>query len=147
MWDVDSFPGAGNVPWQLLIRARYSYQVDAVVASAVQHAVGQVASVKVVEEIARAASLAAAQSASEAPKASGEQRGSAIVALFDFDDFCGTYWPHKPRPHYVEEFGDAAVSAVLPAAAELVRLAGSDVLQKTLGAALAEVSGSQLAHA
>ncbi|SDJ24983.1 hypothetical protein SAMN05444157_2463 [Frankineae bacterium MT45] len=146
MWDVDNFPGAGNVPWQLLIRARYSYEVDAVVASAVQHAVGQVASGKVVEQIARAASLAAAQSAADAPKASGEQRGSAIVALFDFDDFCGT-WPHRPRPHYVDNFGDAATSAILPAAAELVRLAGSDVLQKTLGAALAEASGSQLASA
>jgi hypothetical protein len=29
MWDVDRFPGAEHVPWQLLIRARYAHELDA----------------------------------------------------------------------------------------------------------------------
>ena len=35
MWTQDDFPGADHVPWQLLIRARFVHEIDAVIASRV----------------------------------------------------------------------------------------------------------------
>ena len=35
MWDPEGFPGADTVPWPLLIRARYQFELDAVIAGGV----------------------------------------------------------------------------------------------------------------
>ncbi len=133
MWASDDFPGASNVPWQLLIRARQQDEVDAALASAVVHAVAQVGSREQVVNIARAAhaGLAAREFAASA---SSEERLAAIDAAAIFDDYCGNGY-HPPKPHQIDEVGDPAVVGVLNAARQLV-LAGSENLQKSIGPAL-----------
>jgi len=51
---------------------------------------------------------------------------SAMSALADFDDWCGTYWPHwrGPRPHGFDGIDDPISSVVLSRAADLVGIAG-----------------------
>jgi hypothetical protein len=145
MWDIDNFPGAGNVPWQLLIRARQVREIDAVLASVIVKQVGLVASSKVTQAVATAAQESIAGGNRE--MASPEQRVAAFDAALDFDEWpCGTPWPrHWPfpwpglRPH-VEELSDPMAEVVLSQALELVRKAGSEELQKNLGSRLAELS-------
>ena len=55
MWDSDNFPGADNVPWQLLIRARFAHEIDAILASVVVARVGAVASVDITRQVAAVA--------------------------------------------------------------------------------------------
>ena len=134
MWSSDDFPGASHVPWQLLIRARLQDEVDAALASAIVRAVADVGSQAQVVEVARAAHAGLATRPAGEP-ASAEQRIAAIDAAAEFDDFCGTPYPHSPIPHHLQEFGDPAVVGVLAAARQLVK-AGSENLQKSLGQAL-----------
>jgi hypothetical protein len=140
MWDADNFPGAENVPWQLLIRARLVREIDAVLASAIVSQVGAVASKKVTHAVAMSAQAGIAGANRE--QASTEQRVAAFDAALDFDDWCGTSWPHRwpPRPKGMDDLADPITEVVLGKALELVRLAGSEELQKTLGSTLAELS-------
>lgn len=141
MWTVDDFPGAGNVPWQLLIRARFAHEVDAIIGSIVVDAVGRVASEQVVVRVAQVANDALA--GREPVKTGPRQVLTALVAADDFDDWCGTKWPgwwrRPPRPKWVEEIGDPMSKVVIARAAELVSVAGSSELQESLGAALVEL--------
>lgn len=138
MWDSDNFPGADHVPWQLLIRARFANEIDRVVASTVVHAVSGVAPVRVATEIASAASAGTAVGI----KATPEQRVAALEAAADFEDICPPprHWPPRPHPHWLDELGDPISSLVLAKALDLVRAAGSDELNKTLGTALEQFS-------
>jgi hypothetical protein len=140
MWDIDHFPGADHVPWQLLIRARLVHELDAAVASTIVGQVSAVASTKVAHAVMRAAYDGGANGNRE--EASGEQRLAAFDAVLDFDDWCGTPWPHRwpgPRPH-LDDLSDPITEVVLGKALELVRRAGSEELQKTLGSTLAELT-------
>ena len=140
MWDIDNFPGADHVPWQLLIRARLVHELDAAVASTIVRQVSEVASSKVTHAVTRAAYEGSVSGNRE--EASGEQRLAAFDAVLDFDDWCGTPWPHRwpgPRPHF-DDLSDPITDIVLDKALELVRRAGSEELQKTLGSTLAELS-------
>jgi hypothetical protein len=139
MWDIDNFPGADHVPWQLLIRARLVHELDAVIASAIVREVSEVASSKVAHHVARAAQEAVVEGSRE--QASSEQRIAAFDAMLDFDDWCGTpprRWP-GPRPHF-DDLSDPIAEVVLRQAFDLVQRAGSEQLQKTLGPALRELS-------
>jgi hypothetical protein len=139
MWDIDNFPGADHVPWQLLIRARLVHELDAVIASAIVRQVSEVASSKVAHVVARAAQEAVVDAHRE--EASPEQRIAAFDAMLDFDDWCGTP-PHRwpgPRPHF-DDLSDPISEVVLRQAFDLVQRAGSERLQKTLGPALQELS-------
>lgn len=143
MWDIDHFPGAENVPWPLLIRARLVHELDAALASTVVRQVSLVASKKVSRVVAAAAHEAVAGGNRE--PATAEQRISAFDAVLDFDDWCGTPWPHRwpgPRPHF-DELSDPIAEVVIARAAELVRRGGSEELQKTLGSTLAELGSSR----
>jgi len=143
MWDIDHFPGADHVPWQLLIRARLVRELDAALASTIVRQVSTVASDKVTHTVMRAAYDGIASGNRE--EASGEQRLAAFDATLDFDDWCGTPWPHRwpgPRPH-LDNLSDPIADLVLGKALELVRRAGSEELQKSLGSTLAELSSAR----
>jgi hypothetical protein len=142
MWDPDNFPGADHVPWQLLIRARFAHEIDAVLASVVVARVGAVASVDVARKVA-----AVAQDAITADREKVSTAGKlrALSAAADFDDWwCGTPWPHQwpPKPHGVfDDFNDPITSLVVEQALGMVNAGGSEALQKSLGDVLSEVGG------
>lgn len=139
MWDPEHFPGADNVPWQLLIRARFVHEIDAVLASTIVSHVGAVASVEAARIVATAAQKAIVASRETATP---EQRTTAFDAAIDWDDWCGTGWPRRwpPRPKLgFDDLADPVAELVIGKALELVRAGGSEQLQKTLGEALAEV--------
>lgn len=141
MWDPDNFPGADNVPWQLLIRARFAYEIDAVLASVVVSRVGTVASVDVTRQVAE---IAASAVSGQREKASSSTKLRALSALADFDDWCGTNWPRPwpPKKNDVfDDLSDPIAGLVIEQAHATVLAGGSDVLQKSLGQALAEVGG------
>lgn len=126
-----------DTPWPLLIRARFVHEIDALVASMVSQRVGQVASLEVARAVADAAQHAGARR--EVREASPEQRVAAFEAVADWDDgdWCPTY-PHRWHgPHHVfDDLEDPMASLVIAQALDLVKAAGSDHLQGTLGAAL-----------
>jgi hypothetical protein len=138
MWSSEDFPGASSVPWQLLIRARYVHEIDAVVASIAVAAISAVAAERFVEEMARSASDPEPERAPV--PASPEHKLSALSAIADFEDWCGTlprhWWGPGPRPRYIDQLGDPIASLVIDRAAVLVERAGSGDLRSGLGAAL-----------
>lgn len=141
MWDPDSFPGADNVPWELLIRARFAHEIDAVLASVIVERVGALASVEITRKVAEVAMQAIT---SEREKAGSSGKVRALSALADFDDWCGTKWPRPwpPKRHSVfDELSDPMAGLVIEQAHALVLAGGSDGLQKSLGEVLAEVGG------
>lgn len=156
MWDIDNFPGADKVPWQLLIRARFAYEIDAVVASRVVHTLAGVLPRAAAVEFARAATRSV--SAASREPVERETAARALIALADFDDWCGTVWPRWPWPWPpvpgpwpdprgidIERFGeilDPIVVIAFDRARELVDAVGSPELQKGFSAALDEASAS-----
>ena len=142
MWDPDNFPGADQVPWQLLIRARFAHELDAVLASVVVARVGAVSSVEITRKVAEVATQAIA---GDREKATAATRARALSAAADFDDWwCGTPWPRHwpPKPHSsFDDLSDPIAGLVIEQALTMVRAGGSEGLQKTLGDVLAEVGG------
>ena len=141
MWDPDNFPGADNVPWQLLIRARFAYQLDAVLASVVVSRVGAVASVDITRQVAE---VAASGVTGQREKATASGKVQTMAALADFDDWCGTNWPRPwpPKKNNVfDDLSDPIAGLVIEQAHATVLAGGSADLQKSLGQALAEVGG------
>jgi hypothetical protein len=142
MYDPDNFPGADSVPWQLLIRARYAHEVDALVASVVVRQVARFASVKVTEQVTSSAGEGLALSPRD--ELGAEQRVGALGAVADFDELCPRNWPFHwpPRPHRdFDDLSDPVSAVVVAAAVGLVRTAGSEALNKTLGETLTQVGG------
>ncbi|AYF98584.1 hypothetical protein [Protaetiibacter intestinalis] len=138
MWDPEHFPGADNVPWQLLIRARFTHQLDAVIASQVVRVLATVLPAKSAVALSHAATAAVASVPREKAGAEGTVR--ALSAYDDFWDWCGTKWPRPFPPRRFEDFSDPFVVLAIEKAREFVG-AGSPELQKGLGAALDEVAG------
>ena len=135
-------PGADNVPWQLLIRARYAHELDAILASVVVARVGAVASVHITQQVA---AVAQDVITAEREKATAATKVRAMSAAADFDDWwCGTPWPRHwpPKPHGVfDDLSDPIAGLVIEQAFTMVRAGGSAALQKSLGDVLAEVGG------
>jgi hypothetical protein len=129
-----------NIPWQLLIRARFVHEIDALVASVVTQRVSQVATVEVARAVATAAQHAGASR--EVREASAEQRVAALEAVLDWDDDLCPRRPHPwpwPGPRRVfDDLSDPVAGMVIAQALDLVKVAGSDHLQSTLGATLAK---------
>lgn len=141
MWDPDNFPGADNVPWQLLIRARFVHELDAILASVVVARVGAVASVEITRKVAEVAAQAVG---AEREKVTAGTKVRAVSAVADFDDWCGTPWPRRwpPKSHGVfDDLSDPMAGLVIEQALSMVRAGGSEALQKSLGEVLAEVGG------
>jgi hypothetical protein len=141
MWDPDNFPGADNVPWQLLIRARFVHELDAVLASVVVSRIGAVASYEMTRQVAEVAGKAVT---AEHVKVTANGKLRAITAAWEFDDWCGNGWPRPwpPKKHgSFEDLSDPITTLVFEQALEMVRAGGSEGLQKSLGEVLAEVGG------
>jgi hypothetical protein len=140
MWTQDDFPGAHSVPWQLLIRARYTFEIDALIASTVVRAVAVVGSHALTQKVAEAAN-AGVRASKRDVEATDSQRVAFVSAAADWEDggICPPWWPwHGPRPHYVDDLSDALVAVVLERASTLVSAGGSQQLQKALGGVLQE---------
>lgn len=105
------------------------------VASLITRAVLQVASREFGETVAKAA-VEAMRLGGAGEEASPGNRLGLLTQLADWDgDLC----PRPPHPRHVdvfEEIGDALQVVVLQRSIELLQIAGSDPLQKVLGAAL-----------
>lgn len=149
MWTSEDFPGAKNVNWQLLIRARYVHEIDATLASTVVRAVGSLASVGAGKALAVAAEKAL--SGERPVEASAQHRVTALTAMLDWDEWCGTPWPHHwgwpPRCHDgFDDLSDPLTSVFADRALQLVKAAGSEALQKSLGGALAKIAGQGAAR-
>ncbi len=123
MWDPEHIPGAA--PWQLLIGARFVHQIDAALAAAVTHHVGSRA------PIGPSAAAGVTRSVAQVTRTSAAQRGSAIIAVLDFEDFCAA---------------NDDLDRVLLAAADLVRTGGSEHLRGTLGVKLEQLTGALTAR-
>lgn len=138
MFNPDDFVGARDVPWQLLIRARYTYEIDALIASTVVRAVAVVGSRELTAKVAEAAN-AGVRASKHDEEATDGQRIGFLSAAADWEDggICPPYWPwHGPRPHYVDDVSDPIVSVVLQRAVALVTAGASEHLQGTLGQVL-----------
>jgi hypothetical protein len=142
MWSQEDYP-VGNIPWQLLIRARYVHEVDAVLGSVIVQTIRNVASHEVAVAVSRAATAAVVGRNDD--KVDAEHAVSAMSALADFEDWCGTPGPHwrGPRPHGFDGVDDPISSVVLSRAADLVGIAGSEALQKSLGGVLGGLAVGQ----
>lgn len=135
MFTAEDFPGAEEVPWPELIRARYQFEIDAIVASVVVRAVAHVATAELSEAVAKAA-FEGASFDGEREEAPAERRIGMLSIIADWDgDLCPRFW-WPPQPPRRDDLGDPLVTVVLDNAASLVRVAGSDRLQKALGSVL-----------
>jgi hypothetical protein len=135
MFDPDA--DITKVPWQILIRARFAHEVDAVIASNILSEVARHGSHELARTVAEAAFEAV--SGRHAPtELTDSARMMALSAVADWDgEICPPGWPyHGPRPHFLDEIGDPIVMLVLEQAVILVKAAGSPQLQKTLLPAL-----------
>src|SRR6476620_8095921 len=133
MWTSDDFPGADHVPWQLLIRARYQYQVDAVIATMVARAALQVAPRSIGIQVAKAAMEAMSFEGREEVPA--ERRIAMLETVADWDgELCPRPfpWPHRDE---LFDVGDPSTVIVAERAATLLAAAGSEGLQKALSGA------------
>jgi hypothetical protein len=133
MWSQDDFPGAEHVPWQLLIRARYAYEIDALVASTIVNSVALFGSREQSLAVAAAASDYVQRSKAAGEPATNEQKVGFLSTVADWDGpWCGNNppwpWPfHGPRRDWQEEVGDPLIAVVFARAADLVNAAGSQV--------------------
>lgn len=148
MWAPDDFPGADNVPWQLLIRARFEHEIDAVVSHVVVASLGPLLAVKKAHHLAGAASKfnAAIGDKQNQVELSAEQRINALNAFADWDgEICPRWWPRPPFPprrRWTEDFDDPIVGIALDVSARLVGAAGSAQLGGELGAVLSEMGAA-----
>lgn len=139
MWTADDFPGAENVPWQLLIRARFAHEVDAVIASMVVGQLGARLSDKHAVTLARSATVRASAEPATADQKVGVL---SLVASWEDGEICPKNWPFRwpPRRRGFEEFSDPITLIGLARAQELIGL-GSPDLQGQLGAVIKDIAG------
>lgn len=149
MFDDDGWPDVQGVPWQLLIRIRYTYQVDVLVAAVTQRAVAPRLPEQLGLAFARVVTSIAARTVTvgrvEQREFTSGQLAGLARALSDFDEWCGTPWPHhgpEPETHPWREGGLAEVAVIIDAANRLVQQVGSSDLRRSLGPALDDVLGA-----
>jgi hypothetical protein len=87
MWDPEHFPGADNVPWQLLIRARFQYELDAVIASPIVRNIAALGSESLANEVGLAATKAVALSRQSNGQDKANRSESMMSVLSEFDDW------------------------------------------------------------
>ena len=139
MWDPEHFPGTDNVPWPLLIRARYQFEVDAIVASVIVRNVAALGTAAIAEEIGLAAAKAVAVSREVNGRKKVVKGGGAYALVAEFDDWCGTRWPWPgPRPRFEEL--DPIVVVLADRALGMLEAIGSPQLQEGLAGTLGNVA-------
>jgi hypothetical protein len=144
MWDPEHFPGADNVPWQLLIRARFQYELDAVVASTIVRNIATLGSENLANKVGLAATKAVALSRESNGHDKANRSESMMSMLAEFDDWCGTRWPRWPWPRPKSFDLDPLVIVVADRAIAVLRELGSDQLQKGLGEVLNEIAAGKV---
>ncbi len=109
--------------------------------SVIVHSLHSVASQEVTVAVSRAANAAVFGRHDE--KMDPEHALSAMSALADFDDLCGTHWPHwrGPRPPGFD--GIVGSEALQKSLGGLLGIAGSEALQKSLGGLLGDLAVGQ----
>lgn len=154
--------------WRVLIRARYAFHVDSVIAGVIQRAVvpllpaGMAADVSTKMTAATANAIVQGSTGkARMTRISDEQFGSACRAVAAFDDEhpCGTPWPRRYRipgiiltgtvpdtaPATLKDLlpssGFTEAGAALVAAADLVEAVGSAQLREHLSPVLKEALG------
>lgn len=138
MWSPEDFPGADSVPWQLLIRARYAHELDAILASVVVNSLGH----RLAPERA-VALVSSVKSTHDKARASAAQKVGALSLLADWDgELCPKNWPRRwpPRKRGFEELEDPLTTLGVGRAMELLTFA-SPALQETLGTQLQNLTG------
>ena len=142
MWDPEHFPGTDNAPWPLLIRARYQFEVDAIVASVIVRNVAALGTAAIAEEIGLAAAKAVAVSREVNGRKKVVKGGGAYALVAEFDDCCGTRWPRwpwpGPRPRFEEL--DPIVVVLADRALGMLEAIGSPQLQEGLAGTLGNVA-------
>jgi hypothetical protein len=137
MWTPDDFPGADNVPWQLLIRARFAHEIDAIIASLVVNQLGARLGRAQATRLVEAAVVKRGKDT-----ATAEQKVAVISQLADWDgEICPPNWPFRwpPKKRGFEELSDPITVIGLARAQELVGLA-SPQLKQQFGDALGGVA-------
>jgi hypothetical protein len=157
MAEDGDLPDTGTVPWQLLIRMRYVYQADVLVAAATQRAVVPALPESIGRAFARTVTAIAARAVSVGRTEQRELGDDRVVgvarALDEFGNWCGTWPQHQCRDEFAvrmesgaepepalsspwRESGLAEVAVIVDAALRLVMEVGSPDLRRTLGVAL-----------
>jgi len=144
MWDPEHFPGADHVPWQLLIRARFQYELDAVIASTIVRNIASLGSESLANEVGLAATKAVALSRASNGQDTANRSESMMSVLSEFDDWCGTGWPRWPGPRPKGFDLDPLVIVLADRAIAVLRELGSDQLQKGLGKVLNEIAAGKI---
>ncbi|RMB61598.1 hypothetical protein [Tessaracoccus antarcticus] len=142
MWTQDGFPGADKVPWQLLIRARFVDEIDAIVAHTVVTTLAPLMGKERGRHLAGVAAGAVMTDGAQRVELGAEQKMAALSAFTDWDgEICPVGWPWPwpwpKRPRWFGEFDDPAILLALDAVRALTRGAGS----KQLAAAVDEAVG------
>ncbi len=135
MWTEDGFPAADNVPWQLLIRARFAHEIEGYVASTVVRGVSHFAGARLSAEVAKVALDAVAESRRSPVELGAEERVRILNAVADWDgEICPPWWPwpFPPRPKHLGDIDDPLIFEVLGAAIELARSVGAKGLAQNL---------------
>jgi len=139
MWTQDDFPGADHVPWQLLIRARFVHEIDAVIASRVVTRLAPALGREKAVRLAAAGTVRRGKEEATDAHIVGALRG--LAAWEEGDGICPENWPFRwpPKKKGFEDFDDPMVLAVIDGTFDLLR-SGSPALQESLGAALREIA-------
>jgi hypothetical protein len=154
MATIEDWPDASEFPYIALIRIRFEYQVDSVVAGVLQRSVARLLGTEQAVTFAKAINTGV----SRAVRHSAGDRQPLVRsvselarALDDFDELCPRPrhpWPHflpangtnlgidptvfNPQPEPWRQAGAAEAAAAVLAGLSLIREAGSEILQKEL---------------
>jgi len=129
MWDPDNYP-TGPIPWALLIRARWHYEVDALLTSVIVRNVGALCPEEVAQKLGATATKAVGASMEAGQKPAPDFMNYAQV-LAEFDFTCGTVpkpWPFPPKS--TSAYQDPMAVILGRNAMELVKLGCSQHIQK-----------------
>jgi hypothetical protein len=146
MWDPEHFPGADNVPWPLLIRARFQFEVDAVVASTLVRNVARLVPDAVGREFAAVAVKAVASSREVNGRKKISTRSATMGAMMELDDWCGTRWPRwpGPRPKDDNPIPDPLVIGLADRGLAVLDSLGGGPLQEQLSGALQGIAAGNI---
>lgn len=137
MWTQDNFPGADKVPWQVLIRARYQDEIDAVVAHSVLVGLAPFLSKDNAYRLAKMAAEVTQRDGSKRSELKPDRKLAALDSFVEWDgDICPP-WPRRwplpwpptpwpPAPFRFDDFDDPALSLAVDAAHSLLRGAASE---------------------
>jgi hypothetical protein len=149
MATIEDWPEASEFPYIALIRIRYEYQIDSVVAGVLQRSVARLLPAEHALSFAKAINTGVSRvvaTSAGGPQPAERNLTDLARVLDDFDELCPR--PRRPRPHFTgidvavsatdpqpqpwRQAGAAEAAAAVLAGLTLIRDAGSELLQKEL---------------